>query len=370
VALYQLKQIVEEPDNKQEQDQFQKLEESYSRWFYTLQQDPKCMDACQYFYDAIGENHDLLKARDETLLTADGDLFSRVFDKEGLDTELLYNMLGDGSDGEEDAKSNVWTAFTGLYQLAVLICIYLKMPLVKEIIDMILINNPDLNQKNIFEKIFKEFKGKRRLRKLIMKLLKSKEDNFGDIFTSLQRVIATFSSEVNMDKGMKANLNVAKDKIAKVFDSIVQKAGIDDLKMEERDTLLKAIEDGDEAVIAKLISDDFITKEQVEEVKRDFIAQGLDKMNVTKVVRDLGGTMEKMMTAINSGSEEEMQKILEESGSGLNIGGMNMDQLKGEMAGFEEEFEGDSDDEGDSGDDEREEDRGELSRCMSDLKTN
>src|SRR5207253_1317923 len=97
-------------------------------------------------------------------------------------------------------KANFWSMLIGLYRLSVVICIYLKMPLVKELIDMIVSSNPDLNQSNVFERIFKQIRGKSRMHRLLMKLMKSKSENFIEIFNSLQRVIATFSSEANMDQ--------------------------------------------------------------------------------------------------------------------------------------------------------------------------
>ena len=206
VTLDRIKKIVEDEEDPKDKEQFTLLQEAYDEWFYIFNSDPRCMEACEIFYDATEERHALLLARDEQLFTyQDQDFFALIFNKPGLDSAYLYSLLDDGLDDSdddeeeeekvapgEDAKSNLWNALIGLYRLSVLICIYLKMPLVKDIIDMILIDNPDLNQSNIFDKIFGQFKSNPRMRKMIMRLLKSKEDSFGSIFNNLQRVIASF----------------------------------------------------------------------------------------------------------------------------------------------------------------------------------
>jgi hypothetical protein len=354
LTLYQITDIVAPEDGEEnversakEEEQYELLSGSYTRWFTKISKDSRNMEACNFFYDAVQDNHKLLLGKDEAIFTFEGDFFSKVFDQEGLDTTYLYSLLSEGGDvDDDDAKQNLWNAFIGLYRLAVLICIYLKMPLVKEIIDMILLSNPDLNQSNIFEKIFTDFKGKSKLRKLIMKLLKSKEDNFGEIFNSLQRVIATFSSEVNMDTDMKANMDRAKDKVSSLFKNLLESAGITDLSEDLTARLIKSLEDKDEGEQESLVAEGALSTDQMEEVKKKFVEQGLDKMNIAKTVRDLGGTMEKMMSAINSGSEEEMQKILEQSGAGLNLGDMKMEDLQKEMEHFDMD-EGDESDDSD-----------------------
>jgi hypothetical protein len=352
LTLYQITDIVAPEDGEEdvkrsskEEEQYELLSGAYTRWFTKISKDSRNMEACNFFYDAVQDNHKLLLGKDEAIFTFEGDFFSKVFDQEGLDTTYLYNLLSEGGDvDDDDAKQNLWNAFIGLYRLAVLICIYLKMPLVKEIIDMILLSNPDLNQSNIFEKIFTDFKGKSKLRKLIMKLLKSKEDNFGEIFNSLQRVIATFSSEVNMDTDMKANMDRAKDKVSSLFKNLLESAGVTDLSEEFSARLIKSLEDKDEGEQEALVAEGALSTDQMEEVKKKFVEQGLDKMNIAKTVRDLGGTMEKMMSAINSGSEEEMQKILQQSGAGLNLGDMKMEDLQKEMENFDVDEGDDSED--------------------------
>jgi hypothetical protein len=257
----------------------------------------------------------------------------------------LYSQLSDGTEevadgGEagpvEDAKENLWSTLIGLYRLSVLLCIYMKMPLVKEIINMILVSNPDLNQSNIFNRIFSEFKAKNnvRLRKLIMKLLKSKGDAFGDIFNSLQKVIATFSSDVKLDTSMQQNVEVAKQKIRSLFQQILQAAGVGDKLDEAQQTaLLEALESkADDATLQEAwVTGGLLTAEELQAVRDTYTKQGLDQMNVSKVVSGLGQTMEKMMAAIQSNDEAAMQEVLQSAGEGLSMDPAQMQQMQEEM---------------------------------------
>lgn len=376
-CLYQVRQIVEPEedddnnstihDDPKDAVIFQHLDRAYEHWFNKLQQNPRCMDACIRFHNLVEDYDQMLRGRDTQVFTVNGDFFTQLFndsvyneekDREemlfdasvNLDTPYLYDCLSDGLDGEddEDAKGNLWTVIIGLYRLCVLICIYLKMPLVKEIIDMILINNPDLNQRNIFEKIFKEFKGKRRLRKLIMKLLKAKGDNFGDIFNSLQKVIATFSDEVNIDTNMKQNMELAKQKMRQLFDTILQQAHITNLSEEEKSQLVEALEDNKEDVLQDFVEEKRITDQELQTLQTLYKEKGLDKMNVTKVVKGLGETMEKMMTAIANNDEEAMQNVLTSAGSGLNINTEEIEKMQAEMDALENIDSDDDDDDDDN----------------------
>lgn len=360
ICLYQVRQIVEDEEDEKDVEIFNHLDRAYDHWFNKLQQEPRCMDACLRFHHLVSDYDEMLRGRDTQVFTINGDFFTELFndkyynEEKGreellfdssvcLDTSYLYDCLSDGLDEDddeeesEDAKGNLWTVIIGLYRLCVLICIYLQTPLVKDIIDMILINNPDLNQRNIFDKITKNFMGNRRLRKLIMKLLKSKEDNFGDIFNSLQKVIGTFSDEVNIDTNMKKNMETAKKKIAELFDSILNEANVTTLNDEERRQLIEALEDNRQDTLQDFVEEKRITQTELDTIQQLYKQRGLDKMNVTKVVKNLGSTMEKMMAAIETNDEDAMKNILSSVGSGMNLDSEQLEKMQAEMKMFEEE---------------------------------
>jgi hypothetical protein len=315
------------------------LETAYSKWYGVFSENIQSMEGCKSFYDAIKENHDMVLKRDERLFTCDGDFLANVYQEPTIDTTYIYSELSDGSDTdnpiENDARGNLWEVLIGLYRLSVLLCIYLKMPLVKEIIDMILLDNPDLNQSNIVTKIFQDFKGKRKLRQLIMKLLKSKGDNFKDIFTSLQRVVASFGSECAVDPSKFANsAEASRTKVNQDFDEILKSVGLEDMKTEEKESLMKAIE-------TKTTPENVvITKENLQKVEKLFFEKNLDKSRtISNSVHDLGQNMSSLMSAIESGDESKMEEIFKSTGTSEMFKGVDMSQFKGEMEGeFEKEF--------------------------------
>lgn len=380
ITLFQIKGIVEDENDEEDPDprdteQYLLLEEAYSKWYLKLQANPKSMEACDRFYNAVKDNHELLMKRDTQLFTIEGDFFSNIFDEPGIDTPYLFDQLRDGLDSDEeqedthavpeedrDGKDNLWSSLIGLYRLCVLICIYMKAPLVKQIIDLILTNNPDLNQNNIFEKIFKEFKGKRRLRKMIMKLLKGKGDNFADIFNSLQKVIATFGPGVNMDSNMKANMDVAKRKIRSMFDGILESAHVTNLDDAQKDRLINALEEKKGEVLDSMVEEKVITNEQVSQVKSLYHSEGLDKLNFTKVFNNLGDTMGQIMEAIESNDEDAVRKVLEETGAGINLDSLEFKSMQEEMENFEQEEVDDDDDLSEISDDDDDDDVGELAQ--------
>jgi len=355
LTLYQIRSIVEGETDEKDMKQFELLDNAYTTWWTKLQNNPKNSEACALFYDAVKDYHELLMKRDTQIFTINGDFFSNIFGETGIDTPYLFDCLRDGLDsddeGEEDqvngdAKENLWSSIIGLYRLCVLIMIYLKMPLVKEVIDMILVSNPDLTQSNIFAKIFTEFKGKRRLRKLIMKLLKSNEDSFSDIFTSLSKVIATFSSEVSPDMNMKSNMEIAKKKVNSMFDDILTQVGVTTLNDVVKTQLLERLEE--KKSLEDFIEEKHLTQQQVHNIQDLYKTRGLDKMNVNKVVKDLGSVMSDMMGAIQSGNEDDIKKILANAGGGLNMDPAELEKMQSELEKFEHEDDADDDDDEES----------------------
>ena len=349
VFLNQVTDILEGEPSEKDVQQFTLLSEAYEYWYIKLQNDPKDPEPCALMYAAVKDCHDLLMKRDTQLFTIHDDFFAMLFSKPGLDTAYIFDNLRDGLDPEDealpederDAKDNLWGAIIGLYRLCTLICIYLKMPLVKEIIDMILTTNPDLNQGNILDKIWSTFRGDKRLRKLIMKLLKSKGDSFGDIFSSLQKVIATFSSEVSMDSNLKNNLDAAKKQLRAVMVQIFTESGVTNLTDDQSSQLIEALDDNKTQRLADFVEEKIITQEQLASIQKEYKARNLDKMNGTKMIRNLGESMTNIMNAIENEDESAVNRILQQTETGLNIHPDEFKLMQTEMEGFQDELEKD-----------------------------
>lgn len=336
-TLWQIRGIVEGETDEQDRRQFELLNDAYSSWYDRLTADPRDMTGCESFYAAVKEFHELLMKRDSQLFTVQGDFFSRVFQRDGIDTPYLFDQLSEsGPDADDNPRENLWGAIIALYRLSILIVVYLRQPLLKDIIDTIVVGNPDLTQSNIFDRIFSDFKGKRSLRKMIMKLLKSKEDAFTEIFDNLQKVIGTFSSEVSVDG---ANLEALKTKVESSFREVLTKAGMSHLNDAQASELMAAIAERNMERQVALVPD----PGQLNDILRGYVAAGLDKINVTKVVKTLGSTMSEMMAAIQSKDEEAVQRVLEKAGTDIRMNSEEMERMQKDLEDLEVEDDADDD---------------------------
>jgi hypothetical protein len=330
VTLWQIRGIVEGDTEPKEVQQFHLLDQAYSRWYAKLTTqvgDTANMEACESFYKAVDAYHELLMKRDTQLFTIDGDFLAKIFDEEGLDTPYLFDLLDDGTgEASQDAKENLWTTITSLYRLCVLIMVYLRMPLVREIIDLIIVSNPDITQSNIFEKIFNDFKGKRRLRKLIMKLLKSKEDSFELIFDSLQKVIATFSTEVSTDGNLQQSVDLAQKKVHEGVSAILAGCQVNHLSSEQVEQFVTALQNKNVEAQRELVPN----ADQLAAVQEQYRSRNLDKVNVNQM-KDLGSTMSEMMNALKNQDEDAVQRVLERAGGGLNLNPADLERMQQDL---------------------------------------
>ena len=207
-VLFQVMEIVSDEEGEKERKMYDELKDSYTYWYDIISEDPNDMRACLKMYDAIGDHHELLKGRNSDVFIVNGDLFSKMFGigKKSLkhvDTTFLYNELSDGSEfddddddeeEQEDAKEYFWDSLLSLYRLCVLICVYLKMPLVKDLIDIIISNNDGLKASNVKDILKDSISGSsktsKKIRRILGKLLKQKDSEFENLFKSFQKVIS------------------------------------------------------------------------------------------------------------------------------------------------------------------------------------
>jgi hypothetical protein len=343
--MYQVLGIVkdyqEEEDEevlRKDKEQYEIICQSYKEWYFKLQAHPKSLEACTRLHDTLMKYDEFLKNRDLQLFTVDGDLFSNIFNTKGIDTAYLFDCLTDGSDGTEDAKENLWLSLISLNRLAVLICSYMKIPVVKEIIDMILFNNPDITPSNVFQKTMSQFKDTPKLRRLIFKLFKSSEKDFEDIFNSLQRVIASFSSDDSLDSSnLQNNINnMVANKLDGVFSGLLQKHNIS-LNEEHTKILLESLAEKDEIILQRMVEDELLSANQLEELRSEYERLGLG--NANNILNSLGETMNDLMNAIKNNDEDSMQNIFEKTGSKFNIGKSQMDDIKAQMEELQKDFE-------------------------------
>jgi len=357
-TLYQLTMLADDPETKEEQICKQAVDAAYAKWFPILQQDPYSTESCDLFHDAVSPYHELMLAKDTQIFDIDGDLFSKIYNVEGIDSRALYESLRDGLDEEDpslaeeekDARANLWDALITQYQLAVIVCLYIRTPLVKNIIDMILVNNPDLNQQNVFNRVLGQ--KNRRLRKMIIKLLKGDKKKFMEIFNSMQRVISIFSSEVNISKSMSQKAQMAQQQIQTRFKEIM----IDhELKLNEEQVgqFIQCMEKRDDAIKEALIGQ-ALTEEQFNKMELEYKLRGLDKLDVTKIAGNMGQTMEDMFKAIEKGDKTQLDNLLEKTATSANLDSEAFKNIQSEMEEMSAELGDDADFLQDDDDDEEE----------------
>ena len=128
-----------------------------------------------------------------------------------------------------------------------------------------------------------------------------------------------------------------------MFDEILTQAGVSNLSDIVKGQLLERLEEKKGA--EDLVEEKYLTQEQLHNIQDMYKTRGLDKMNVNKVVKDLGSVMSDMMGAIQSGNEDDIKKILANAGGGLNMDPAELEKMQSELEKFEHEDEGDDEDE-------------------------
>lgn len=181
------------------------FEKSYVKWYDEFAINPNTLKAASSFYLAIGSEHDALVQCDEQFFVKRPLFFQEAFAAPGVESIAFYNLFDSGVNEEtgellpSDAKSNLWESLNGLGRLATILCIYQKLPVVKEILDLLIMNNPDITPANITKRVLDAFQNDRRMKRLVVKLMNSiKETEFLDIFKSLQRVVSALAGKTDV----------------------------------------------------------------------------------------------------------------------------------------------------------------------------
>jgi len=343
-TLNQIMDVHSEQDTDKEKEQFRVFALAYKRDYDCIAKDVNDHTVAFRIYDAVGDRYNLLMARDTQVFQVPSqeeehgdDLLARMCDAPGADTCYTYEQLNDGSgddlpEEQRDAKHNFWLALIGLYRLACVITVYTRTPVVKELIDLILTKHSDISQDNLFNKIAGDFKGSKQVRRLIKKMMDTSDgDNFSTIMTCLQRVIATFSDEVNLDKDMTRNVDQAKQRMREQIRSILEEVGMKEPSDECVEEAAVALDENDDKRLSKLVPN----RSRRNKLQKLFKSKGLDSMNVGSVFKSLGQSMETMMEAIRNNDESKMEEVLSHT-RGVNITAEELARMKSE---FEEEEE-------------------------------
>jgi hypothetical protein len=218
--LHYLKATLTDETDEKAVTQHYSLTAAYKKLYTLYSVNPQDLGPCDRFYNYLVPRHECLLAMDSSLFVEG--ILASIYDEPEIDSLWLYEKLTGGKQDtgeylkESDGKLNLWNTLISLYRISVVICIYLKVPLIRDIISLIFASSTNMDHNNLFQNIMTQFKSKAALRKLIMRLLKSEEHDFEEIFTNLQRVVATFAA----DNGSKHNSSEVGQSLSQMMGAI------------------------------------------------------------------------------------------------------------------------------------------------------
>lgn len=322
--------IVDEDDYVQ---QYNELQNAYNYWYSIITENACDSSACLQFYDAIGDYHEMLLKSNQQVFVINGDLLSNMFKPAKgylqLKTPEIFDLLGDGlddCDGEqtEDYKDNLWQSLQDLYRLCVLLCAYIRTPLVKEIIDIILLQGSDINLGNLTETMKKQFygntKSSRRLRRLMKKLTEQKESDFENIIKSLKKVISVVAPNLETTMNKMMPMQMSSDSLKEYAPNASQ---------QELDAMFELVQMPDVEHVDGL-SDENLS------IIRSKLQTSLPSYNA------MNESMDTMMNAMkdpdNADNDETMNKLFDQLGNGLNLNKQQLEKMKEEMSSLEEDI--------------------------------
>lgn len=256
----------------------QQVKDAYDHWFRVFQQEPMCTDACEKFFAALDQK--ALIARDPLLLKQ----LPQIFDVNIDISELVDKMT-------LASQNLLWTELSALYRLAVIICIYVKMPLIQKIVEIVLSENSGFTRsEEVVSNILQQFAQNTTLRSLINELFQQDEGDFMDVFGKLALVLEVIQAEQRKPKD--------------VFSECCTNHGITD----HVDELFTAVVDKNEEYLDTAVELKWVTPEQVELLTTLQLPD--DNQNLVRMT----GTLEAMRTAMSSGEDADMNELLRVSG--------------------------------------------------------
>lgn len=347
LTLHQLTEIASQRSTPEESAHHDLLNDTYAKWYGVLENDSLSTACCEHFHKVADPKHELLVKRNPQLFDPPGDFFSEVYQVPGLQSSFLYYSLFDETSPdppgrvltEEDraARSHLWDAILTQYQLSVILCLYLRTPLIKDIVEVIMQNNPQINQTNVMSTIMSDFKKNKKMRSLVMKLMKQDEQKFVEIMNSLEKVMSVFSSQVQGTKAMEQQHEAMVKQRAQAFSDLLSDLNIELLPLQQS-LWINTLESQNETVVQALLETG-VERETWERVKHEYLKRGLDKFDVVKMSGSLSQTMKDMFSAIQSKDETAFKSVMEQSDLMKQMGTDSMQSLSEDFEVLSKEWE-------------------------------
>lgn len=186
----------EAPKTEEEEKQKELLEQAYANWYFHAQEHPKSSEPASLMHATITPKYEQLIHRDVQLFSSgDDDLLAQITGVKGIDTPLLYGLLGDDPDPTQNERAVFWDNLLNLYRIAAIICIYAKDPQIKSLIDTILALSPNISTspQEVQASVMRLVKENKDLKKMITQMVsgKNKQNQIGGIISNLKIVLST-----------------------------------------------------------------------------------------------------------------------------------------------------------------------------------
>lgn len=216
-----LQTTVNDPANAEEVHHFRLLKHAYEQWYHRIHKQENTKEVALHVFRVMDVHYDVIVKRSSQLFypkhhTTSPDESSETGSTRDFFLELLEidedptgaPLPEDFSwflwDGISEATAiNCWEALLGLYRLSLLIDVVGSDSIVKDLIELVLMNHKDINSGNVIEKMTSEFKTDKKFRRMLLRLLKSDFSNFEAIFEKLLRVISTLSESSDAPESVK-----------------------------------------------------------------------------------------------------------------------------------------------------------------------
>lgn len=209
-CLTNLRNSVNNVENEDERIWHRYIDEAVEMWSEVVKKDSHTTDIASHLYQVMDPHYETLIKRDHLLFGVreekTNDFLARFMDLQIADDEQFPEdfsaFLYDGV--TDDTVSELWDALLGLYRLALLIDVISGTDsVVRDLIELVLANNPNINSGTVLESMTNDFKKNKRFRRLLLRLLNSDFDEFEATFSKLIRVISTLSDSEDAPESMK-----------------------------------------------------------------------------------------------------------------------------------------------------------------------
>jgi hypothetical protein len=331
-----------EPDVDAEAvDMARNLEKSYASWFSKLQENVIDEEPVILFNKYSSRYHNLILARDEQFFVAEGgfDFLSSVYKTEDVNSKYMFWWYAvdpeDLGEDEDDPQSDIWDGILKLYRMATLICVYLEDKLVKQIIDVIMKRNPDINAQNSTQLIAKDFVKSPNLRSLLVKLLRKRGKEFQIIMDKLQRLIETFSDSIKIDKDAQDKMEKSHAAAIDATRALAEEMNIVLESDEELEELFQTLKNKDKETLNSFSEKHNLSRPEKKHLQNEFSEKNIDKMDPFGTMSTMSTQMNQLMSAYQTGDESAMQDIIKQTGAHLNLSPEDMAMMEKESEGID-----------------------------------